>query len=74
MELWRRRVQARVRGLRIGLCVSLGWIISCAANWKIISADVHGHPGDWIGLLVACLLMQPVLWFGAAYFRRRYLV
>ena len=70
LELWHRRVQARLRLLEISIYVSLGWIVFCAVltavNWTIIGRDVKARPRDWLEVLVACLLMQPVLWFGAA--------
>ena len=31
---------------------------------------MRAHPKDWVELLVACVLMQPVLWFWAAWLRR----
>lgn len=75
LELWQKRVEARIRLLRISIYLSLGWIIFCAvltaANWKIIGQQVSAHPKDWVELLVACVLMQPVLWYWAAWFRRR---
>jgi hypothetical protein len=41
-------------------------------NWSIIGRDVRAHPKGWVALLVACVLMQPaVLWYGAAWLRRR---
>jgi hypothetical protein len=74
-ELWRRRVESRIRLLRFSIYVSIGWIIFCvvltAANWGTIGQDVRTHPRDWAALLVVCVLMQPVLWFGAARLRRR---
>jgi hypothetical protein len=75
VELWHKRVAARIRLLRISIYLSLGWIISCAAltaaNWATIGQDVNAHPKDWVELLVACVLMQPVFWYGAAWLRRR---
>jgi Na+/melibiose symporter-like transporter len=75
VELWHKRVAARIRLLRIAIYVSLGWIIFCvaltAANWTTIGQNVRAHPKDWVELLVACVLMQPVLWYGAAWLRRR---
>jgi hypothetical protein len=75
VELWHKRVAARIRLLRISIYVSLGWIIFCAAltaaNWTTIGQDVRTHPKDWEGLLVACVLMQPVIWYWAAWFGRR---
>jgi len=75
VELWHRRVLARLRLLRISIYVSLGWIISCAAltaaNWTTIRPEAMVHPRDWLELLVASVLMQPVFWFSAAWLRRR---
>jgi Na+/melibiose symporter-like transporter len=75
VELWHKRVDARIRLLRISIYLSLGWIIFCAAltaaNWAIIGRDVRAHPREWVGLLVVCVLMQPVLWHGAVWLRRR---
>jgi hypothetical protein len=74
-ELWHKRVVARIRLLRISIYVSVGWIIFCAvltvANWATIGQDVRAHPKDWVELLVACVLMQPVLWYSARWIRRR---
>jgi Na+/melibiose symporter-like transporter len=76
VELWHKRVAARIRLLRISTYLSIGWLIFCAAltavNWSTIGQDVKAHPKDWVALLVACVLMQPaVLWYGAAWLRRR---
>jgi|ERR1700733_868563 len=75
VELWHKRVAARIRLLRISRFVSVGWLIFCAvltaANWTTIGQDVRAHPKDWEVLLVACVLMQPVIWYWAAWLRRR---
>ena len=75
VELWHRRVAARIRLLRFAIYVSLGWIVSCAvltaANWTAIGPDVKAHPRDWLEVLIASLLMQPVLLLWAAWYRRR---
>jgi Na+/melibiose symporter-like transporter len=75
VALWHRRVLARLRLLRISLYVSFGWTVACAAltfaNWTTIRPDVKAHPRDWLGVLVASVLMQPVMWFWAARLRRR---
>ena len=76
VELWHKRVTARIRLLRISIYLSLGWIIFCAvltaANWATIGQDVKAHPKAWVVVLVACVLMQyPVIWYGAAWLRRR---
>ena len=78
VELWHKRVAARIRLLRISVYVSLGWIIFCAtltgANWTIIGRDVSAHPKDWVELLAVCVLMQPVIWYWAVWLRRRKMV
>jgi hypothetical protein len=75
LELWHRRALARLRLLRIGIYMSLGWIVFCAAltaaNWATIRLDVVAHPKDWLEVMVVSVLMQPVLWFGAVWLRRR---
>ena len=62
LDLWRTRVEARIRLLRISVYVSLGWIIFCAvltaANWATIGQDVKAHPKAWVVVLVVCVLMQ----------------
>jgi Na+/melibiose symporter-like transporter len=75
VELWHRRLVARLRLLRISIYVALGWIIFCAAltaaNWPTIRFDVRAHPSDWLEVMVASVLMQLVIWFWAAWLRRR---
>jgi len=76
VELWHKRVAARIRLLRISIYLSLGWIIFCAAltaaNWATIGQDVKAHPAEWVALLVVCVLMQyPMIWFAAVWLRRR---
>jgi hypothetical protein len=75
MELWRRRVQARIQLLKIALYLSGGWILCCAAlmaaNWTTIRIDVRAHPNEWLWGLAACVLMQPVILLGAALLWRR---
>jgi len=79
VELWYKRVDARIRLLRISTYLSIGWLIFCAAlmavNWPIIGQDFVAHPKAWVALLVVCVLMQPVLlWYGAGWLRHRKLV
>jgi len=76
VELWHKRVTARIRLLRISIYLSLGWIIFCAAltaaNWATIGQDVKTHPKEWVVLLVVCTLMQyPVIWYWVDWLRRR---
>ena len=74
-ELWRTRAQARIRLLRVSIFVSLGWLVFCAVltvvNWPVIRRDVEARPGEWIEVLVLCVAMQPVIWYWAAWLRRR---
>jgi Na+/melibiose symporter-like transporter len=75
LELWRSRVLARIRLLRISLVVSFGWILGCvalmAANWSAFRVQLNASPGEWISALVFCILMQPVMLFGVTLLRRR---
>lgn len=75
VELWYNRVIARIRLLRISVYLSIGWLIFCAVltavNWPTIGPNVRAHPKDWMALLGVCVLMQPVLWCGAARLRSR---
>jgi hypothetical protein len=75
LKLWHKRAEARIRLLRISIYVSLGWMIFCAAltaaNWTTIGQHVRAHPTDWVEVLVACAIMQPVIWYWADWIRRR---
>ena len=76
VELWHKRVTARLRLLQISIYVSLGWIVFCAVltavNWATIGQDVKAHPKAWTALLVVCVLMQyPLIWWWAGWLRRR---
>jgi hypothetical protein len=73
VELWHKRVAARIRLLQISIYLSIGWIIFCAAltaaNWTTIGQDVGAHPKSWVALLVVCMLMQipgDLVWGGLA--------
>ena len=61
--------------LRTAVYLSLDWLAFCAVlravNWGTIGADVKARPRSWLELLVICVLMQPVIWFWAAWLRRR---
>ena len=58
VEVWHKRVTARIRLLRISVYLSLGWIIFCAgltaANWATIGRDVGAHPKA-LGGVAGCL-------------------
>ena len=75
VELWYRRVEARIRLLRISVFVSLGWLVFCAVlmvvNGKMIGPDIKARPTDWLIVLVASVLMQPVIWSWVVWLRRR---
>jgi hypothetical protein len=78
VELWHRRVLARLRLLRIGIYLSVAWILCCVAltvaNWPTIRLDVNANPRSWLALMVVSVLMQPVIWFFALWLRRRKVV
>jgi hypothetical protein len=40
-------------------------------NWATLRPDIMSHPRDWLELMVASILMQPVIWFWAIWLRRR---
>jgi Na+/melibiose symporter-like transporter len=75
VELWHKRVAARIRLLQISIYLSLGWLAFCAVaiteNWATIGRDVRANPQQWIALIIVCVLMQPVLWYWASLLRRR---
>lgn len=75
MQLWQRRMLARIRLIRISIYVSIGWLILCAvlifSNWGTIRFNVIAHPTEWLELMVATVLMQPVLWLFATWLHRR---
>jgi hypothetical protein len=74
-ELWLKRVQSRIRLLRVSMYVSVGWLVFCAVltavNWPVIGKDVKARPKEWIEVLILCVLMQPVIWYWATWLKRR---
>jgi cbb3-type cytochrome oxidase subunit 3 len=75
LELWQRRARAQVRRLQIAMYIAAGWLVFCAAlaaaNWTAIRLEVMAHPLDYLILTMVLVLMQPVLWGGAVWLRRR---
>jgi magnesium-transporting ATPase (P-type) len=75
MELWRRRVLARIRGLQIAINLAIGWLVFCAAlaaaNGAIIRFELMAHLTEYLAMMVVMLVMLPVIWFGAMRLRRR---
>jgi len=78
LEFRLRRVRARIWLLRNSGYLALGWIICCialtAANWSSISRDLLTHPKDWLGALLACLIVIPFIGYWVLWMRRRTLV
>ncbi len=75
LELWQRRALARIRLLRVSVYVSLGWLVFCAVltavNWGTIGLDVKARPKEWRALLIACVVMQPVIWWWSRWLKCR---
>jgi hypothetical protein len=75
VELWQKRVAARLRMLRLSTYTSPGWLVFCAlltvANWSIIGPQVKAHPVEWLIPLVLSAFMVPLIFFWIAWFRRR---
>jgi len=75
LELWHRRVLAQIRGLRIAIYLTIGWLVFCAAlaaaNWATIRLELMAHPAPLFAMMVFIVVMLRVIWFGAMWFRRR---
>jgi hypothetical protein len=75
MELWHRRVLARIRGLQIAIYLAIGWLVFCAvlaaANWATVRIELMAHLAAFFAMMVVIVLMLWVIWFGAMWFRRR---
>ncbi len=48
--------------------------ICSAANWSSISRDLLTHPKDWLGALLVCLIVIPLIGYWVFWMRRRTLV
>ncbi len=75
VELWQRRVRSRIRGLQIGIYISIGWLVFCAAlaaaNWAAIKVVLMNDPLACLVLMGIIGIMLPVIWFGLMWLRRR---
>jgi hypothetical protein len=75
MELWHRRVLARIRGLQLGIYVAIGWLgfgaVLVASNWATIRLEVTPHPTVYLAMMVFMVVMLRVIWLGAMWLRRR---
>jgi hypothetical protein len=74
VELWQRRVSAKIRALRVASYAAPALIVFAAlffvANWAIIGPELKAHPAKW-ALLVVNVLMLPAIFFWLAWYRRR---
>jgi hypothetical protein len=74
MELWQRRVLARIRGLQIAIYLAIGWLVFGAvlagANWATIRLAFRAHPAAFFAMMVFIVLMLRLIWFGVMWFRR----
>lgn len=74
-ELWRKRIIARIRLLRIAVYASAAWLIACAiltaVNWKVIEPHFRTHTTEWLLPLLLSALMLPLLFRWAAWLGRR---
>jgi hypothetical protein len=75
MELWHRRVRARIRGLQIAIYLAIGWLVFCAvlaaANWATMRLELMAHPAALFAMMAVVVVMLRVIWFTAMWFRRR---
>ena len=75
VELWHRRVLAKLRLLHAASYLVACWITFCAVlaaiNWAAIAPDVHAHPTDWLKVLGAVVLMVAGMYIWLAWYRRR---
>jgi hypothetical protein len=75
VELWRRRVLSRIRGLQIGTYIAIGWLVFCAllavANWSTVRLELMGHPTVDLAMMLVIAVMLPVIWLGVMWLRSR---
>lgn len=74
VELWQRRVSAKIQALRVATYVTPGLIVFSAvllvANWATIGPELQAHPAK-MALLMVNVLMLPAVFFWLAWYRRR---
>ncbi len=75
LELWQRRVIARIRALRAVIYLGAAWILACIvlgiANWGTLGPNLKSHPAAWIFTLVVNLFALAALFALVAWLRRR---
>lgn len=74
VELWQRRVSAKIRALRVASYAAPGLIVFSAlllvANWATIGPELKAHPAKR-ALLMVNVLMLPAVFSWLAWYRRR---
>jgi len=74
VELWQRRVSAKIRALRVASYATPGLIVFAAlllvANWATIGPELKAHPAK-LALFMLNVLMLPAVFFWLAWCRRR---
>lgn len=74
VELWQRRVSAKIRAIRVASYATPGLIVFAAlllvANWAAIGPELKAHPAK-LALLMVNVLMLPAIFFWLAWYRRR---
>jgi len=75
LELWRKRVIAKIRILRFGVYLSVVWIFVCIAlgiaNWGTLGPNLKSHPASWMVTLIASLFGLPAIFAWAMWLKRR---
>jgi hypothetical protein len=75
LELWKRRVKAKIRALRVASYLAASWLVFCAVlgavNWPTIGRDFKGHPADWLEGVIASVFGVPLIFFWMVWRRRR---
>jgi hypothetical protein len=75
LELWRRRVVAKIRILRFSVYLAVAWIFACVvlgiANWGTLGLQLKSHPSAWILTLVVNLFALPLLFAWVIWLKRR---
>jgi hypothetical protein len=75
VELWQRRITAKLRMILVSRYVALGWLLFCAlltaVNWRTIGPEYKVHPAEWLVPLAGSVLLVPVIFGWTAWFRRR---
>jgi len=75
LELWRRRVVAKIRILRFSVYLGVAWILACVvlgiANWGTLGPQLKSHPSAWILTLVINVFALPLLFAWMTWLKRR---